>query len=278
MSDQEKFAFLQEAGRVWTVGSVHGERARLAALHDALWPRLEEGDRLVYLGNLLGRGDDVVGTLDELLSFRCAVMAREPAEAPHVVVLRGSQEEMWQKLLQIQFATDPRGVLGWMLHQGLGATLTAYGSSEAEARQKIGTGTLGLSRWTQALRQNMQAHPGHVAFMAGLRRACAVGRSEAALESEAPEGAGLLCVNAGLDPSRPLDSQKDSFWWPSGGFGRLQAPYAGFARVVRGFAKERPGLELGDFTATVDGGCGFGGPLLAACFALDGRLLDSLEA
>ncbi len=275
MSDQEKFAFLTGVRRLWVVGSVHGERARLAALHDVLWPKLEAGDRLVYLGNVLGRGEEVAGTLDELLAFRCGVMALEPAEAQHVVVLRGSQEEMWQKLLQIQFATDPRGVLEWMLQQGLAATLDAYGSSAAEARQKVGGGTLGLSRWTQGLRAAMQARPGHVAFMGGLRRACAV-TGEGPPSAEAP--AGLLCVNAGLDASRPLDSQKDSFWWSSGRFGPLEAAYAGFARVVRGFAKDHPGLQVEAFTATVDAGCGFGGPLLAACFAPDGRLLDRLEA
>lgn len=275
MSDQEKFAFLTGVRRLWVVGSVHGERARLAALHDALWPKLEAGDRLVYLGNVVGRGEDVAGTLDELLAFRCGVMALEPAEAQHVVVLRGSQEEMWQKLLQIQFATDPRGVLEWMLQQGLEATLAAYGSSAAEARQKVGGGTLGLSRWTQSLRAAMQARPGHVAFMAGLRRACAV-TGETEPSPAAP--AGLLCVNAGLDPSRPLDSQKDSFWWSSGRFGPLEVPYAGFARVLRGFAKDRSGLQVEAFTATIDAGCGFGGPLLAACFDPGGGLLDRLEA
>jgi serine/threonine protein phosphatase 1 len=269
--DRDKFALLTGARRVWAVGSIHGERARLDALHDRLWGRLEAGDRLVYLGNVLGRGPDVAGTIDELLAFRCGVMALEPSAEPHVVVLRGSQEEMWQKLLQLQFATDPRSVLEWMLGHGLGATLAAYGSSAEEARERVRGGTVGLTRWTQALRKTIQAREGHTAFMAGLRRACAV-------TGDGPQAPALLCVNAGLDPKRPLDTQKDSFWWASRGFGRLAEPYAGFARVVRGFAVEHPGIEFGDFTATVDAGCGFGGPLTAACLAPDGTLLEVLEA
>ena len=272
MSDQEKFAVLSAARRVWAVGSIHGERARLEALHDALWPRLDAGDRLVYLGNVLGRGPDVAGTLNELLAFRCGVMSREPDEAPHVVILRGSQEEMWQKLLQLQFATDPRGVLDWMLTQGIGATLTAYGSSVEEALQRVRGGAVGLTRWTQDLRRSMQRNEGHVAFMAALRRACVVEGT----------GSGLLFVNAGLDPTRPLEAQRDSFWWSSGGFGRLAEPYAGFARVVRGFAPGReddnPGIVETEYTVTVDAGCGFGGPLTAACFTPDGALVDRVEA
>jgi serine/threonine protein phosphatase 1 len=206
-------------------------------------------------------------------------MALEPDAAPHVVVLRGSQEEMWQKLLQLQFATDPRGVLEWMLGQGLAATLAAYGSSAEEARERVRGGTVGLTRWTQGLRRAMQERPGHTAFMATLRRACAVAGGPAGQDAPAQ---GVLCVNAGLDPSRPLEAQKDSFWWPSGGFRRLATPYAGYARVVRGFAPDKdaphPGVALDAVTATVDAGCGFGGPLAAACFALDGTLEETLEA
>ena len=274
MSDQEKFAVLSAARRIWAVGSIHGERQRLEALHDSLWPRLETGDRLVYLGNILGRGSDVEGTLNELLAFRCGVMALEPAEAPHVIFLRGGQEEMWQKLLQLQFATDPRGVLDWMLAQGVGATLKAYGSSAEEALQRVRGGAVGLTRWTQDLRRSMQNRDGHVAFMTALRRACVAGDER--------DQDHLLLVNAGLDPTRPLEAQRDSFWWSSGGFGRLSAPYGHFARVVRGFAPGReadaPGIVETDHTVTIDAGCGFGGPLAAGCFDLDGRMVDRIEA
>src|SRR3546814_9253040 len=54
-------------------------------------------------------------------------------------------------------------------------------------------------------------------------------------------------------------------------------PYRGYRRVVRGFCPQHPGLDLGGFTATLDAGCGFGGPLLAACFAVDGSLVDEIE-
>src|SRR5215813_6703817 len=104
MPDHEKFAVLRRAGRVWAVAAIHGEVQNLAALHRALWPHLKPADRLVYLGNYFGPGSDVGAAIDELIAFRRAVIARPQAFASDLAYLRGSQEEMWQKLLQLQFA------------------------------------------------------------------------------------------------------------------------------------------------------------------------------
>ncbi len=38
------------------------------------------------------------------------------------------------------------------------------------------------------------------------------------------------------------------------------------------------GIKTTAHTATVDGGCGFGGPLLAACFDPTGNIVDLIEA
>jgi serine/threonine protein phosphatase 1 len=266
VTDVQKFTQLSGTRRVWAVASIHGEVDRLTALHGQLWPKLEPGDRVVYLGNQLGRGAAVGETIDELLAFRCAVMALDSAEEPNVVFLRGGQEEMWQKLLQLQFANDPRSVLDWMLEQGVGATLRAYGSSPEEARRYVSSGAVGLTRWTQSLRAKMQARPGHYDFLGALRRA-----------AYTDDGA-LLFVNAGLDPQRPLEAQKDSFWWAGGGFSRISEPYAGYRRIVRGFDPSHPGLEVTDYTATLDGGCGFGGPLLAMAVMPSGEVAELVEA
>jgi serine/threonine protein phosphatase 1 len=247
------------------VASVHGEARRLERLHRALASRLAAGDRIVYMGNMIGRGPAVAETLDTLMRFRVAVLAGQHSFACDLAYLRGSQEEMWQKLLQIQFATDPAGTLAWMLDQGIGPTLEAYGSSPEDARRHALGGAVGLTRWTQGLREAMQARPGHTAFFATLRRAAFT------------EDGALLFVNTGLDPSRPLEAQRDSFWWSSGGFDRISEPYGSYRLVVRGFDPDHRGLEVTTHTATVDGGCGFGGPLLAACVTPAGEIVDTLE-
>ena len=266
MPDRDKFAVLRAARRVWAVGAIHSDAQRLARLHEALWPRLEPGDRVVYLGNMIGRQPMVIETINALLEFRRAFLAEPHRFVDDIVYLRGGQEEMWQKLLQIQFATAPHDVLGWMVDQGVGATLQAYGGSVEEAQREANGGALSMSRWTGRLRAAMSAREGHTPFFSALRRAAFT------------DDNCLLFVNAGLDPSRPLEAQFDSFWWGARAFQGLSDPYGSFRRVVRGFAPRHPGIELDDYSGTVDGGCGLGGPLMAACFVPSGEMVDSLSA
>jgi serine/threonine protein phosphatase 1 len=266
MVDSQKFAVLTRVERVWAVGAVHGETARLAALHDALAARLRPaGDRLVYLGNYLGRGPDVAGTVEELLDFRRRLLALPGMFAADHVFLRGAQEEMWQKLLQLQFAVNPREVLDWMLAQGLGATLEAYGLPVDVGRAAARDGTLSLSRWTARIRAAIAARPGHRDMLSGLRRAAYDDQSR------------LLFVHAGLDRARPLSTQADRFWWGAPGFGDWDGPYGSFRRVVRGYDPAHGGVAETPHAVTADGGCGFGGRLVALCLEPDGRIVDRIE-
>ncbi|MBX6322919.1 MAG: hypothetical protein IRY94_13910 [Rhodospirillaceae bacterium] len=265
MADQQLFAVLRRARRVWAVASVHGEAGRLHALHLVLKDRFAPGDRLVYLGNILGRGPAVRETVDLVLAFRRHLLARRGMFAYDIAYLRGSQEEMWDKLLQLQFAPNPREVLEWMLAHGVGATLAAYGADPAQALGHARGGPMALARWTGALRRAMQAAPGHVALMSALRRAAY------------SDDGGLLFVSAGLDPQRPLRNQDDALWWGRPRTFPLGRAYEGFAQVVRGYDPAHRGLDAGPFSTSLDAGCGRGGPLLAACFAPDGAILDLIE-
>jgi len=266
MSDRDKFAVLRKCKRVWAVAAIHGEAERLAALHQTLEHRIVAGDRLVYLGNYLGHGPDVRATLDALLAFRRELIARPGMFAADVAYLRGSQEEMWQKLLQLQFAPNPREVFAWMIEHGAGATLAAYGGEIQQGFVCTRDGPLAITRWTSKLRTAMQAIPGHYALMSALRRA-----------AYTDDGA-LLFVHAGLDADRPLSAQSDSLWWGTGSFAKLDRSYGGFIRVVRGFERAHAGIQTSQFTASIDAGCGFGGPLVAACFDKRGDVVDSIEA
>ena len=83
---------------------------------------------------------------------------------------------------------------------------------------------------------------------------------------------------AGLDPERPLEAQRDSFWWSSGGFHDQKAPFASFKLTVRGFDPGQKGFRRSPHFLTLDKGCGFGGPLVAACFSTAGEILELVEA
>ncbi len=270
MSDHQKFAQLGRPRRIWAVGAVHGEADRLAALHDDIGTRFLPGDRLIYLGNMLGHGPAVRAAVDELLAFRRAVLAIRGVIAEDVVYLRGGQEEMWQKLLQLQFAPNPAQVLQWMLGQGIAATLAAYGGDPDQGLAAARDGAVSLTRWTNALRAAQRAAPGHDALFSALKRA-------AFTNPAADVAAGLLFVASGVDVSRPLGAQGDSFWWGGAAFGRIEAPYGDFVRVIRGFDPAHGGQSIQPHAVTLDGGAGFGGRILCACFAPDGQILELVE-
>jgi len=248
------------------VSAIHAEVRRLEAIHDAMEKRLQPRDGLVYLGNMIGSGAAVFDTVAELLAFRRAFIARHAAFAADLVYLRGSQEEMWQKLLELQFAPNPVEVLAWMLDRGVGATLAAYGADPNQGLAAARDGPMALTRWTNALRRAVNAAPGHANLLTGLRRAAFTDGNE------------LLFVHAGIDPSRPLTAQHDSFWWGGTGFLDLATPYAGYRKVIRGFDRHHGGLQVSPYAVSVDRGCGAGGTLICACFDLEGAVVESFEA
>lgn len=237
-------------------------------LHDLLYPMIRPGDRVVYLGNYTGYGNDPIDTIDEILTFRRMVLSLPGMMAGDIAYLRGSQEEMWQKLLQLQFAPRPGETLSWMLDNGLRPTIEAYGIDPQKGLYAAQEGVMGLTKWGAHIRESVRRHPGHDVFSTHLRRAAYTSD-----EAEYP----MLFVHTGLDPSRSLHDQGDNFWWGSLQFKNILNPYDPFQKVVRGFDPESQGIHLNCVTATLDGGCGFGGTLVCAGFTPTGDIFELIE-
>ncbi len=268
MAGDDRFAELGWPKRIWAIAAIHGEINRLMQIHDALLERIMPGDRILYLGNYGGAVGATADVIDELLAFRRYLLARPGYVAEDLVYLRGTQEEIWQKLLQIQFAPNPRDVYDWMLRHGIAGTLASYGSTADEGRTATRDGAPTMTRWTNRLRTNIRQRPGHEKFMTVLRRAAF---------SQSGDAHGTLFVHSGLDPARPIGAQKDSFWWNHAGFNQLDDVYEGFARVVRGSDPARGGLHTGKVAVTLDRSHANGGSLVMGCFAPGGTILELLE-
>ncbi len=265
--DSEKFGCLDQAKRVWAVGAIHGQIDALKALHEELVPRFQSGDRLVYLGNYFGNQPTAIQTLDELLITRRKLMAVGGSSKPNAFVyLRGAREEMLTKLLQLQFAQNPSEVMEWLLGHHLGSVIESYGTKQTVARVISREGTLSISKWTGSLRRCINNHPGHSVLLSNLRRAAFT-----------REGS-ILFVHASVDINRPLNMQKDNFWWDNGRFDDIDTAYYGFSKIVRGYDHSNKGLRLDHpHTATLDGGSGRGGTLNAVCFSAGGDIMDHLS-
>lgn len=268
LAADERFAELGAPRRVWAVGALNGDCNQLSDLHDVIAANILPGDRLVYLGNYLGQHSDsrTENALDEILSFRRFVLAIPGMKPTDVVYLRGAMEEMWQKLLTLQFCPNPAEVLDWMDQFGIDKVLQLYGSSLAEARLYLRDRPMGVTKWTNRLRAARRDQPGHEVFSTVLKRA--------AFTREASGQVGpMLFVHAGLDPRAGLTQQADNFWWGWRHLSKLNeeegGAYGPYSRIVRGFCPvAQPSLPA-SITCLA-------GSTKAACFAADGSLLRTL--
>lgn len=276
MSFKNKFSNLGHPNRIWTVSAIHGELDQLVSIHKSIYDKFAAGDRLVYTGNYFAsRYAKPAETLDELLYFRRSLMARPGVQAEDIVYLRGVQEEIWSKLLQLQFAPSAVQVAEWIAgkYPELDILLQAYGSSLGEVRRIAREGVISQTRWTSALKARIRSQPGHEKFFSVLRRAAF---TEQRLAND-NEDRNILFVHSGLDPSLPLAAQEDRFWWASRDFNEMGA-YAPFRAVIRGCDPERQGVHLGTARLTIDGGCGHGGKLICAQLSASGDILGILAA
>lgn len=264
-----RFSTLGKPERIWAIPAIHADIESLATLHDRLFSQLIPGDRIVYMGNCIGHGPSPVETLDEILAFRRSALAI-PGMAPgDFIYLRGGQEEMWEKLQQLQFAPNPKDVLNWMLDNGMASMLEAYGLRPRDGLMAAIEGIMALTKWTARVRGAIRKHPGHDVFQCQLRRAAFT-----ATDGTSP----LLFVHAGVNPHRKLQDQGDFLWWGGQRFDELNTPFAPFKMIVRGYDPNRGGVKLNCITATLDSGCGFGGNLICALFSAHGEILDILES
>ena len=261
-------ARLREGGATWALGGLAGDDTALQALSAALLARWQNGDRLVVLGNMLGAAGDSVRTLDLMLLLRRRLLARPGAEVEDFVFLRGAQEEMWHKVLQLQFALSPLDVLDWMLARGLAAVIEAYGHSIAEGRIACRNGPSAIVRWTAGLRERHMAQPGHPDLLNALMRAAISGDGR------------IVFAAAGVDPARPLDEQADAFWWNAASDSALNdalgragdGGWPAVDRLVRGTAPANTAANDAGRVLTV----AQEGPTLIALDP-DGAVLEHLE-
>ena len=155
--------------------------------------------------------------------LRFDLMAKYQLKHSDIVFLRGAQEEMFSKLLQLQLAPNPIEILEWMFEHGVNKTIESYGFSENEIKSLASSGTINISKWTSSLNKSIQDNPGHTEYFLNLKHAAYSHTKK------------ILFVNRGVDISRPLSAQNDCFWWGYQNFSQIDKPYFSFKRIVRGY-------------------------------------------
>lgn len=171
--------------RVYAIGDIHGQQARLAAMHDAI---LRDADRtpetrrvVVYVGDFVDRGPDSPGVIDMLLG--------DPLPEFTSIYLRGNHEDYMLRFLD----GDIEAGVGWHANGG-DTTLASYG---IEVEGKWPDFTV-LIEWQAGLAAAVP--DAHKEFLEGLQLSHIEGD--------------YAFVHAGVRPGVPLEAQKphDLMW------------------------------------------------------------------
>ena len=126
----------------------------------------------VFLGNIIGLGEESKQTLSSVIDLRNQLMAKFLLKPNKIIFLRGAQEEMFLKLLQLQTAPNPQDIIMWMLDHGVDATINSYGLSIDDIINISSQGTLAISKWTKKLNYILSEEPGHQQYFIQLKTCC----------------------------------------------------------------------------------------------------------
>ncbi len=268
MEKVSNFVELNKSSKIWAVGSIHSNLKAFNVIKKYILKNFQTNDKLIFLGNIIGFGNNTKETLNSVIDLRFKLMSKFKLKPQSIVFLRGAQEEMFSKLLQLQLAPNPSEILEWMFDHGVTKTIKSYGFSEKDLKNIASTGTINISKWTANFNKTLRKNPGHTDYFLNLKHA-AYSQSKK-----------ILFVNRGVDITRPLSAQNDCFWWGYQNFSKIQHPYKTFLRIVRGYESEHLNnseISKNDVVCTL-----FKQPLsnkniLCGVFSENGEILDLFE-
>ena len=227
MKTETNFIEFKNIKRIWAIGSVHSNLESFESIKIHILKNFSKGDKLIFLGNIIGLGEKANQTISSILDLRFKLMAKFFLKPIEIVFLRGAQEEMFLKLMQLQIAPNPQDIVSWMFSHGVNKTIESYGFSKSESEKIATQGTLSISKWTSKLNVAVSKFSGHKEFFSNLKHAAF------------SESKKILFVNRGVDISRPLSAQNDCFWWGYQNFSKINHPYGTFTRIVRGYQSQQ---------------------------------------
>ena len=123
MSNDNKFQEFKNINRIWAIGSLHSNIDSFQSIKNYILSNFSKNDKLIFLGNIIGFRNKSKEIISEVLKLRFLLMAKFCLKNEDVVYLRGAQEEMFSKLLQLQIAPNPMEIINWIFSHGVDQTV-----------------------------------------------------------------------------------------------------------------------------------------------------------
>ena len=126
MTSNNKFQEFTNTDRIWAIGSLHSSINSFQSIKKYILSNFKKDDKLIFLGNLIGYNNQSKQIITDVLSLRFSLMAKFGLNHEDIVFLRGAQEEMFSKLLQLQIAPNPSEIINWIFNHGVDETVKSY--------------------------------------------------------------------------------------------------------------------------------------------------------
>jgi serine/threonine protein phosphatase 1 len=223
MQNNSNFAELNLCNNIWAIGSIHSRADSFESIKEHIMKNFDSNDKVVFLGNVIGVGDFAKETLSSVIDMRMMLMSKFYLKPEDIIFLRGAQEEMFLKLLQLQTAPNPSEILNWMYEHGVDKTVESYGLNSKEFIKVSSQGIISITKLTSKLNKILANNRGHKEYFLSLQHAAF------------PDTRKVLFVNRGVDITRPLSAQNDCFWWGYHNFSKINKSYTTFRKIIRGY-------------------------------------------
>ena len=269
MQIKSQFAEFKSCNKIWAIGSIHSNFDSFVKIKKYIIKNFEQNDKIIFLGNIVGVGDLAKETLSSVIDMRLKLMSRFYLYSEDIIFLRGAQEEMFLKLLQLQTAPNPNEILLWMYEHGVDKTIDSYGLNSKELLKISLQGTIAINKFTSLLNKAIINYNGHREYFSNL--------SHAAF----PKSKLVLFVNRGVDIASPLSAQSDCFWWGYHNFSKLNKPYRTFKKIVRGYKSsinEKSNNSNNNIVFSLYRGPLSDKKIVAGLFNESGEILDLFES
>ena len=151
MISDNKFQEFKNINRIWAIGSIHSSINSFKSIKDYILVNFQKGDKIIFLGNLIGFRSKSKEIISEVLKLRFSLMAKFNLNHEDIVILRGAQEEMFSKLLQLQIAPNPIEIIDWIFSHGVDQTVLSYDLEPEQFRSIATQGTIQINKLTSKL-------------------------------------------------------------------------------------------------------------------------------
>ena len=87
MDNISNFVELKKSDKIWAVGSIHSNLKSFSSIKKFILDNFEKSDKLVFLGNVIGLGNNSKETLSSVIDLRFNLMSKFKLKHHEIVFL-----------------------------------------------------------------------------------------------------------------------------------------------------------------------------------------------